>query len=109
MFTHDKKITDPLTDAIGEKIKEIQKISRWTKEKHILRSALISHLEKNHYIEFRGHVDKYHLSLVGDSCLYQVPENRRGHLKVFRGKQIRLVCVGSGRLDRAYMAGIYRS
>jgi hypothetical protein len=106
MFRLIDKINDPLNGFVGQHIKKIQSISKWTKEKHLARMNLISFLEKNNYISFSGHLDKYHLSCVGESCLYDVPSNRRGHLKVFRGKRIRLVCVWSGRYERLYMAGI---
>jgi hypothetical protein len=107
MFKPEAKIIDPLSDQIGKLIEKIRAIPNWTKEKNGLRQSLISLLEKNRYISFCGHVDKYHISCVGESCLYDVPTNRRGHLKVFRGKRIRLVCIWSGRYDRLYMAGKY--
>lgn len=106
MFRPIDKITDPVNGGIGQSIMKIQSITKWTKEKHLARINLISLLENNNYISFCGHLDKYHLSCVGESCLYDVPFNRRGHLKVFRGMRIRLVCVWSGRYDRRYMAGM---
>ena len=106
MFLLDHKIPDTHHDEIGESLKRINSLSRWTKEKQEARANLIFLLKKNGYISFCGHVDKYHLSCVGESCLYEIPESRRGHLKVFRGKIIRLVCVRSGRYDRLYMAGV---
>lgn len=108
MFTESDKIKDPIGDQIGKCIKELQSIPKWTKEKLQARANLVSLLESKNYISFCGHVDKYHLSCVGESCLYDVPMNRRGHLIVFRGQRIRLVCVWSGRYDRLYMAGEYK-
>jgi hypothetical protein len=105
MFNPTDKIKDCLNDKVGNSIKKIQSISRWTKDKQLARKNLISLLEKQKYISFCGHVDKYHLSCVGESCLYDIPLKRRGHLKVFAGQRIRLVCVWSGRYDRLYMAG----
>lgn len=105
MFPSGSKIKDPMTDEIGISLKKFQSLSRWNKDKRIARTSLISLLEKKGYISFCGHLDKYHLSCVGESCLYDVPANRRGHLKVFRGERIRLVCVWSGRYERLYMAG----
>ncbi len=107
MFLLAHKIKDSLKDDIGQSIIKLQSISKWTEQKHLARKNLISMLEKHDYISFSGHVDKYHLSCVGESCIYDVPNNRRGHLKIFRGHRIRLVCVRSGRFDRLYMAGKY--
>ena len=107
MFETKDKIEDPLIDEVGSCLKEIQSLSLWTTDKCLARKNLISLLETKGYISFSGHVDKYHLSCVGESCLYDIPANRRGHLKVFRGQRIRLVCVWSGRYDRSYMAGAF--
>jgi hypothetical protein len=64
-------------------------------------------MKSKNYIGFAGHPNRYHLSVVGESCLYQIPTNRRGHLSVFRGKLVRLVCVYSGSYaNRYYMAGL---
>ena len=37
------------------------------------------------------------------------PLNKRGHLKTFSGKEVRIVVVESGRYDRGLMAGVYKS
>ncbi len=85
----------------------MHEIQTWTKAKRDIFKRLIELLEKNEHIFFRGHPDKYHLSVIGSSYFYNVPLNRRGHLSVYRGKLIRLVCVGLGRYDRDYMAIAY--
>jgi hypothetical protein len=105
MFNKTVKIEDPLNGKVGNALKKIQSLTNWTKEKHEKRANLITLLADENYISFIGHVDKYHLSCVGESCLYYVPPNRRGHLKLFRGQKIRIVCVWSGRYERLYMAG----
>jgi hypothetical protein len=105
MFNKSVKIEDPFDDEIGKALRGIKSLTKWTREKHEERAKLITLLENSNYISFRGHVDKYHLSCVGESCFYDVPANRRGHLRVFSGMRVRLVCVWSGRYDRLYMAG----
>ena len=107
MFTKEDVIEDPRTDEAGEIMKALLAIPTWTKPKRSLFNELDALLERKKYIYFRGHSQLYHVSCVGTSCLYQIPLNRRGHLSVFRGKLIRLVCVGTGRFDRGYMAGVY--
>jgi hypothetical protein len=104
MFTKDDMIEDPCTDEAGQLMNAMHKIQTWTKAKRAIYNNLVELLEKNKHIYFRGHFDKYHLSVIGSSCFYNVPYNRRGHLSVYRGKLIRLVCVGTGQYDRGYMA-----
>jgi hypothetical protein len=107
MFIKEDLIEDPCTDEAGQLINEMHNIQTWTNDKRAIFNSLIELLEKNEHIYFRGHPDKYHLSVIGSSCFYNVPLNRRGHLSVYRGKLIRLVCVASGRYDREYIAIVY--
>lgn len=104
MFDIKDQIIDPCSDEAGQLMVEMGKIPTWTKAKRALHTKLISLLKINKHTCFIGHVDKYHLSIVGESCLYNVPDNRRGHLSIFRGKLIRLVCIGSGRYARLLLA-----
>lgn len=104
MFKLEDKIFDPKSDDVGLILDQILAIPTYTKVKKQLHHTLIKLLEKRGYISFVGHPSKYHLSVVGDSCLYKIPINRRGHLKIFRGETVRLVCVRSGRYDRLLMA-----
>jgi hypothetical protein len=104
MFLQENLIEDLCTDEAGQLMKSMHEIPTWTKDKRNIFKRLIELLEKNEHIFFRGHPDKYHLSVIGSSCFYNIPLNRRGHLSVYRGKLVRLVCVASGRYDREYMA-----
>ena len=109
MFNVEEQIKDPCSDEAGQLMVEMGKIPTWTKAKRALHTKLISLLKINKHTCFVGHVDKYHLSIVGESCIYNVPQNRRGHLSIFRGKLIRLVCIGSGRYARSLLATEYKS
>lgn len=109
MFNIEDQLKDPCTDPTGQIMLDMKKIPTWTKAKRTLHNKLIELLAKNKHTCFVGHVDKYHLSIVGESCLYNVPQNRRGHLSIFRGKLIRLVCIGSGRYARSLLATEYKS
>jgi len=104
MFHANDCLLDDLDDEEGCLLTKINDCSRWASEKHALVNQLLSLLKKKKYIAFRGHVDRYHISRVGDSVLYYVPPGRRGHLSRFSGSYIRLICTGSGRYDREYMA-----
>jgi hypothetical protein len=107
MFIKENMIEDLCTDDAGQLMHSMHEIQTWTKAKRGIFNKLIELLEKYEHIYFRGHPDKYHLSVIGSSCFYNIPLNRRGYLKVFRGKLVRLVCVASGRYDREYIAVLY--
>jgi len=53
---------------------------------------------------FMADPHRYHISQIGAACLFDVSENRRGFFKPFRGQRVRMVCIGSGRYKRVYMA-----
>ena len=103
---------DPLNDDIGELLLKINRRKTWTAEVERHRTELCKLLVKRKYIYFRGHPYRYGLTTmtrVGQSYIYAVPLNKRGHLKPYRGKDVRIVVVDSGRYDRGLMAGIYKS
>lgn len=108
VFNVEDKIEDSRTDEDGLLMEKIWSFpTRWSGDQELLRQQLIKSLESKNYIGFAGHPNRYHLSVVGESCLYQIPTNRRGNLSVFRGKLVRIVCVHSGSYaNRYYMAGL---
>ncbi len=105
MFHAEEKLPDPLRGDIGELIGQLIARTTWGQREQALRAQLVDRLAKHGYVSLVGHPSRYHLMLVGESCLYEVPPNRRGKLNVFRGRRIRIVCVTSGRFDRGLMAG----
>jgi hypothetical protein len=105
MFDISLKIVDNLKDDIRPLLMRLNKRTIWNNiSKENLR-LLKETLAKKNYITFAGHTNRYHLRNVGESCLYDIPTNRRGALAIFRGKRVRIVCVRSGRYDRVLMAG----
>ena len=108
MTTPQLQLPDPLTDNAGILIKALLNRKTWGDEQKGLLEQLIHMLGRKRYITFVGHPARYQLTQIGQSCLMDVPANKRGHLSAFRGKRIRLVCVSSGRFDRRLMAGIYQ-
>ena len=104
MFNPSEKIEDKCEDAAGQLMNALHQIPTWTTAKRAIYNELVELLESQKHIYFSGHPDKYHLSVIGSSCFYNVPDNRRGHLSIYRGKTIRLVCLGSGRYERSYLA-----
>ena len=107
----EKEREDLLDDDIGAIIAKLLNRTTWTAEVERNRTALCKLLVKRQYIYLRGHPYRDGLTTmtrVVQSVIYSVPLNKRGHLKPFRGKDVRIVVVGSGRYDRGLMAGIYK-
>jgi hypothetical protein len=106
MFDLADKMPDNIKDDVRPLLKILDKRICWNAEAKQSLDKLISLLKKKKYISFIGHPNRYHLTRIGSSCLYDVPTFRKGALTPFRGKRVRLVCVSSGRYDRHLMAGV---
>ena len=106
MFDKSQQLMDDVKDDIKVLIENLNSRGTWTEQAERDRQALIKHLKAAGYIEFEGGPYRYNHFTVGESCLYDVPLNRRRHLAVFRGKRIRVVCLRSGKFKRLFMAGI---
>lgn len=99
----ENQIQDEIPDAVGKCLEELRKIPTWTKKKIELFAAFESMAKREKYLHFTGDFRDYHLQTKGQHCLYDVPVNQRGALKVFAGKRIRLVCGSkSNRIEGRY-------
>ena len=106
MFLAEDTREDNHRDEVGQIVKAIQQIPTVTNEKRALIAELQNVATNYGYITFSAGNHRWHVGRVGESYLYQVPENKIGHLAQFRGKMVRVVCIGSGtRWIRTYMAG----
>ena len=101
------QLPDPLTDNTGIIIKVLQSRAAWGAEQKGYLQQLIHMLGWKRYITFVGYPARYHLTQIGQSCLMDIPANKRGHPSAFRGMRIRLVCVSSGGFGRQLMAGAF--
>ena len=106
MFDKADQIFDEVVDDVRPYIDTLAKRTGWNLEARNALEALKMTLEAKKYITFVGHSNRYHLTRIGDSCLYDVPMDRKGFLSPFRGKRVRIVCVSSGRFARLLMAGV---
>jgi len=88
-------IPDDVDDPIGKLCKKLFECQRNTLEFKDYKKSLIEALRHHKAIFFEGDNRAYQLGVTGESFLYHVPLNKTGHLKVLRGKFIRLVCIGS--------------
>ena len=106
MFDLSDVIIDTIEDDIQPLLQKLKSRTGWNAQARIDLDKLEAKLKRKNYITFIGQPSRYHLSSLGDSCLYDVPTFRKGALVPFRGKRVRVVCVGSGRFDRTLMAGV---
>lgn len=106
MFNLTDKMADEVVDDIRPFLDALVDRKGWNDATKFALSELKKILKKKRYTSFVGHPSRYHLTRIGDSCLYDVPTDRRGVLSPFRGKRVRIVCVSSGRFDRVLMAGV---
>jgi hypothetical protein len=109
MFKIEDQISDNVKDDVSILIEKLNDRGNWNDEAKEKLAKLVTLLEKKGYIFFYGSPYRYHLYQVGNSCLYDIPTNRRGHLNIFRGKRVRIVCVSSGRYSRLLAAGLTAS
>jgi hypothetical protein len=106
MFDLSDVIFNNVDDVIQPLLQKLKARKGWNAQVRTDLDKLEAKLTKKNYITFTGRPNRYHLSRLGDSCLYDVPTYRKGALMLFRGKRVRIVCVGSGRFDRTLMAGV---
>lgn len=98
---------DEFVDDVLTLLKLLNAREGWNNEAKLHQEKLWKLLLSKGYIPFTAGYSDYIASAIGASYLYDVPMYKRGYLSKFRGKRIRVVCVGSGsHRYREYMAGI---
>ncbi len=106
MFELHQQLPDTANDKIGLLLAQALAIETMTKVKRDLLERATKAMTAAGYVSIRGDFRTYHLSRVGQSCQYDVPEDRRGALLPFRGMRVRMVCVGRyGMAGRVFLAG----
>ena len=107
MFSLDDTIPENFNDEIGSLLKQITQIKTNTKIRQELVSDVVYIGKKQKYIVCVGYTHRYFIGKIGQSFIYNVPKNKKGNLEKFKGKTIRVICIGSGiRFIREYMAGV---
>tara|TARA_A100001015_G_scaffold194834_1_gene217228 strand:+ start:1487 stop:1813 length:327 start_codon:yes stop_codon:yes gene_type:complete len=107
MFSLDETIPENFNDEIGSLLKQITQIKTNTKIRQEFISDVVNIGKKQKYIFFVGYTHRYFIGRIGQSFIYKVPENKKGTIEKFKGKIIRVICIGSGeRWVRRYMAGV---
>ena len=103
----EDKLPDLLDDQIGRLLKDFRSsvLTASAKERWAMSQALRQAMSDEGYYPFDSYSSSYHLSAVGESCLYDLSLRHNGKLKAFAGQRVRVVCSGSGpRWNRKFMA-----
>jgi hypothetical protein len=92
---------------IDEMIVSLLACRGWGKRKQKAKSELLDYLASCGYIHFPGTYRQFFgIRCVGEQKVLDLPPTRKGVLSVFKGKRVRIICVGSGRsFLREYVAG----
>ncbi len=96
---------DPFDDILGAKIRRMQSIEGWTSEKRRLQRDLETMSSWFGYVGWTVDPRTYLVHQVGQSFLYDVPVHKRGNFAIFRGKRVRVFCLGSGAFTRWVRVG----
>jgi hypothetical protein len=96
-------VPDNIQDNVTKTLSHLNSIPSWTSEKKQILKDLITSLEKNHYRQLILKEHRYQVGKVGNAFIFKIGDNRRGLFASFRGKSVRVICVGSGRFDRTVM------
>jgi hypothetical protein len=105
LIEEDHVHPDTCDDFLGAKIQRMQSINRWTAEKRRLQRDLEAMSPWFGYVGWRVDPRTYLVNYVGESFLYDVPLNKRGNFAIFRGKRVRVMCLGSGAFTRWVRVG----
>jgi len=96
---------DPFDDILGAKIRRMQSIEDWTSQKRRLQGDIDAMCSRFGYVGWTVDPRTYLVHQVGQSFVYDVPLTKRGNFAIFRGKRVRIVCLGSGALTRWVRVG----
>ena len=83
-------------------------ITGWSAEKYRLRDELAATAKKLGFFHFKGRAEYFSLKRlphIGEAASFTVPLNHRGKLKDFKGKTVKVICIGNiGTSDRQLIA-----
>ncbi|MEQ9397320.1 hypothetical protein [Haliea sp.] len=105
MGTGNEVMEDNLTGKLERLVKGFRRHETWTKEKRDALEEIENYLLDQGYKGFRGHYSHYFLQRIGDSIVYKVPDDKRGHLAPYLGSWVRLMCIGQDSFYRFYLVG----
>ena len=107
IFEGREYLRDTLNDDIAMCLKGFYGLHHRKREWILRQQTLIELMKSKGYVFFTKYGHYYPNTVVGESYLHKVSERSVGALKPFRGKWVRIACVGSGlRWNRELAAGL---
>jgi hypothetical protein len=98
-------LPDTANDLIAAKLRRFNQIRTWNGTKRRMREELDHMCDLYGYFGFEADPRDYAAHIVGQSFLYDVPENKRGRLYAFRSRRVRIICLYSGTFRRWLRVG----
>ena len=88
MVPEDLMLDDNFQDDVYPLLQQLRNSTSWNKKTHETKELLRSLLKSKGYVSIvTANADRYHVTSIGSSYLYDVPLDKRGHLERFRGKR----------------------
>ena len=108
MLRIEDQLADNLYDEISGIVLTMAAKKTWDADCVVLFDKLEKLLSKKRCKSFSGDQRTYHLTRKGQACLYDVPANQSGSLRLYRNKRVRLVCLGGWNAysDRWYSVAV---
>ena len=98
---------DTLDDEIGQMLRRVGRFHHRNREWSIFKQQLTDEMASSDYVFFTKYGHHYPNTVVGESYLHKVSLRSTGNLKPFRGRWVRIACIGSGaRWNREVAAGL---
>jgi UDP-2,3-diacylglucosamine pyrophosphatase LpxH len=94
MLNIEDQQPDSYKDELAVSIAQLEKLETWDAEAKQLFKKIERLCQRKKFIFFTGDFRDYHLTRKGQSAIYDVPMNQRGKLEKFRGKRVRVICMG---------------
>jgi hypothetical protein len=94
MLKIEDQLPDDYKDDLALAIHKLSQLQTWDAEAKEIFKDIEKICERKKYKKFSGDFRDYHLTRKGQSAIYVVPLNQRGSLEVFKGKRVRLICLG---------------
>lgn len=83
-------------------------LPRWTNEKHDLKRDILELVKQLELYRFKSRAEFFPLSRlphIGETSIFEVPQDHKGKLKSFGGKTVKIICVdNAGQYNREMVA-----
>jgi len=89
-------------DLIPSLLSKFNSLTLNTVEWRETKNKIIEELKKQNAFFYDTHHTTFPVNRVGSSFEFNVPENKKGYLKPYRGKKVRAICLYSKKFIRHF-------